>query len=268
MATVVPFSTSGGRSKTILPGFTAASPTTWRIACCHRLGVARRGPHDRRRAGSCERHGGSPSFRGRREAAKDHKAQGLVRLASLAESAECHISPSASSNTPARPRSARRSAASRDNSAPRGAEAVDPVIRRHDRIRIEAGGVSQPEPQFALRPARAGAVQAGREVALEALLRERAGMAEQAGALALGHDGPAPLPGRRVRRSAIAGWRRRRFRRGAAPLAPAGAARAGWPARERRGPSSEHLAGDGAEPSVGLRGFGLARRFEETRWAG
>ena len=32
IATVLPFSTSGGRSSLTLPGFTAASPTTWRIA--------------------------------------------------------------------------------------------------------------------------------------------------------------------------------------------------------------------------------------------
>src|SRR5260221_8646622 len=40
MATLLPFSTSGGRSSLILPRLTAASPTIWRIACFIDAGVA------------------------------------------------------------------------------------------------------------------------------------------------------------------------------------------------------------------------------------
>src|SRR5438128_1870014 len=43
IATLLPFSTSGGRSSLILPGFTRASPTIWRIACFIDAGVASAG---------------------------------------------------------------------------------------------------------------------------------------------------------------------------------------------------------------------------------
>ena len=52
-------------------------------------------------------------------------------------------------------------------------QSVDPIIRRHDGSRIEAGRVHQPKPQLALRPARAGPFEVGRQVALETLLGER-----------------------------------------------------------------------------------------------
>ena len=49
IATVLPFSTSGGRSSLILPGLTAASPTTWRMADFIVFGRCLRRPHDKRR---------------------------------------------------------------------------------------------------------------------------------------------------------------------------------------------------------------------------
>ncbi len=102
--------------------------------------------------------------------------------------------------------------------------------------------------------------QAGREVALEALLGEWAGVAKQAGALALDHDGAAALrvarrAGQRLRDGVADDLVRtqRLLRRAPARRMPQRRE------RRRRRASSEHLAGDGAVPGVGIIGLGLAR---------
>src|SRR5262245_65777753 len=63
------------------------------------------------------------------------------------------------------------------------------MIRRHDRGRVDSTRIDDPKPELALGPPLAGPRQIGREIALEALLRERAAVAEQAQAeLAVGDD--------------------------------------------------------------------------------
>ncbi len=73
------------------------------------------------------------------------------------------------------------------------AEPADAIIRRHDRRRIEACGIDQPQPQLPLRPAAAGSSQIGGKIALERLLRPRHGMAERTGVETVGDDAAAPL---------------------------------------------------------------------------
>ena len=63
---------------------------------------------------------------------------------------------------------------------PTRVEPFDPIVCRHDRVRVEAGWVDKAQPELTLGPARAGPGRIRREVALESLLRKRAGMAEQA----------------------------------------------------------------------------------------
>ena len=57
---------------------------------------------------------------------------------------------------------------------------VDAVVGRHDGLRVEPPAVDDPQPQLAFGQSVADAGEVGRELALEALLREGAGMAEQA----------------------------------------------------------------------------------------
>src|SRR5262249_37873839 len=59
-------------------------------------------------------------------------------------------------------------------------ETIDAVVGRHDRVRVEAARIDNPQPQLALRPARSGSRQVRRQCALELLLREGAGVAEKA----------------------------------------------------------------------------------------
>src|SRR5262249_7933719 len=62
-------------------------------------------------------------------------------------------------------------------------------IRRHDRGRVDSARIDDPKPELALGPPLAGPREIRGEVALEALLRERAAVAEQAQAkLAIGDD--------------------------------------------------------------------------------
>src|SRR5215218_3310540 len=86
-------------------------------------------------------------------------------------------------------------------------EAVGPVIGRHDRGAVQAARVDDAQAQLALGRARAGAGEARREVALEALLRERAGMAEQAEADLAARDDRPPA-GRVAGRPGEALWDR------------------------------------------------------------
>src|SRR3954451_5877896 len=173
MATLLPFSTSGGSSSLILPAFTVASPTIWRIACFIEAGVA---------------------LAGRTASAKPAPAAAARNWRRLAVAVDALISVfqrlQIGYDVLDLPGRQHRLAAIILRHA---GQAVDPIIRRHDGSRIEAGGVNQPEPQLALRPAGAGALQARRQVALEALLRKRAGVAQQARALAPDYDGAAAL---------------------------------------------------------------------------
>src|SRR5690242_2557023 len=59
-------------------------------------------------------------------------------------------------------------------------EPVYPVIRRHDRVGLEVGGVDETQPQLALRITHGCAGQIRGERALEVLLRKWAGMTQQA----------------------------------------------------------------------------------------
>src|SRR3989442_952120 len=54
------------------------------------------------------------------------------------------------------------------------------MIRRHDRHGIDAAGIDEPQPELGFRPALAGSREVGREIALEALLRKRPAVTEQA----------------------------------------------------------------------------------------
>src|SRR3954471_3226582 len=168
MATLLPFSTSGGSSSLTLPAFTVASPTIWRIACFIEAGVASAG-----RTASARPTPPAAARNWRRVAvAVDALISVFQRL-----QIRHHILDLLG-------RQHRLAAIILRHAG----QTVDPVIRRHDGSRIEAGGVNQPEPQLALRPSGAGALQARRKVALEALLRKRTGVAQQTGALAFDHD--------------------------------------------------------------------------------
>ena len=69
---------------------------------------------------------------------------------------------------------------------------IDLEVRRHDGLRVEAAGIGDAQAQLRSGRASAGAGKVGREIALEALLRYRRRMAEQAKAdLAVGDDGAA-----------------------------------------------------------------------------
>src|SRR5258708_39192433 len=71
-------------------------------------------------------------------------------------------------------------------------QADGPVIGRHDRVWIETRAVGDAQAELADRPARAGARKAWRQSALEALLGNRAAVAQQAKAdAAVGDDRPA-----------------------------------------------------------------------------
>src|SRR5262245_60340074 len=66
---------------------------------------------------------------------------------------------------------------------------IGSMIRRHDRGGVDSARVDDPQAQLALGPALAGPREIGGEVALEALLRERSAVAEQAQAeLTVGDD--------------------------------------------------------------------------------
>jgi len=54
------------------------------------------------------------------------------------------------------------------------------VISRHDGLGVQSPAVRQPQPQLAFRPAATCARQAGCQVALKALFRQRAAVAQQA----------------------------------------------------------------------------------------
>src|SRR3954468_2822187 len=188
IATELPFSTSGGMLSLILPGLASASPVIWRIAAAIEAGVALAGrtmsiaPAPARKARRVE-----PALKNRSSISlvlerrqKRHHVLDLLRgQHRLAAEIRRHAG-----------------------------QAVDPVKGRHDGSRIEAGGVNHPQPQFALRPARSGASETWRQIALEALVWKWARMAQQTSALAPDHDGPA------VHR--IAGLAGQRFRDGVA----------------------------------------------------
>ena len=93
---------------------------------------------------------------------------------------------------------------------PTRVEAIDAIIGRHDRRRIEARGIDQPQPQLAFGPAAAGAGEARREIALEPGFGERPAMAENAGAAAIERPARVRARHRPARRSMIPEWRRRR----------------------------------------------------------
>src|SRR3954464_2060814 len=139
MATLLRFSTGGGRSGLTLPGFTFASPTIWRIACFIDAGVASAGRTTSARP--------TPPV-----AARNWRRVVVVVDALMSIFQRLQIRHDVLDLL----RRQHRLAAIILRHA---GQAVDPVIRRHDGSRIEAGGVNQPEPQFALRPARAGALQ-------------------------------------------------------------------------------------------------------------
>src|SRR5258708_37326345 len=74
-------------------------------------------------------------------------------------------------------------------------QAGGPVIGRHDRVWIETRAVGDAQAKLARRPARAGAGEARRQGALEALLGNRAAVAQEAKAdAAVGDDRPAAGP--------------------------------------------------------------------------
>jgi hypothetical protein len=82
------------------------------------------------------------------------------------------------------------------------------VIGRHDRRRIEARRIDQPQPKLAFGPAAAGAGEAGREIALKLLFRKWAAVTEDASAGAIERQ--------RASARGIAGRTRQRFRDGIA----------------------------------------------------
>src|SRR5947208_16120051 len=59
-------------------------------------------------------------------------------------------------------------------------EPIYTVIRRHDRVGVEAGGVDETQPELALRITHGRAGQIRCERALELLLRKWTGMTQQA----------------------------------------------------------------------------------------
>src|SRR5689334_16766513 len=71
-------------------------------------------------------------------------------------------------------------------------QALGAIVRRHDRLRIGARGIDEPLADLSLGEA-SGASQVGREVALEALLRKRPAMTEQAEADLPARDDRPPL---------------------------------------------------------------------------
>ena len=86
-----------------------------------------------------------------------------------------------------------------DVSLPKGkidlGESLDAVEGRHNRRRVQHCRIYDSQPELAFRPAGPGAREVRSEVALEFLLRKRAGMTKEASALAADHDCP---PSRRV----------------------------------------------------------------------
>src|SRR5262245_26771786 len=80
--------------------------------------------------------------------------------------------------------------------SPRRRDARKPIgsmIRRHDRGGVDSARVDDPQAQLSFGPALAGAREIGGEIALEALLRERPAVAEQAQAeLTVGDYRAAP----------------------------------------------------------------------------
>ena len=85
------------------------------------------------------------------------------------------------------------------------------VVRRHDGLRIETACVDDSESQLALRRARSGAGQVGRQGALKLFVRERPTVAEQAKPdLPVGYDRATAFRISLLPRSATPGWRPRR----------------------------------------------------------
>src|ERR1043165_6741676 len=153
--TVLPFSTSGGRSSFTRPGVTVAAPTTMRTASCISTGVAPAGSMRTNAA----RPSPAPSVRNRRRSIsvlerheKRHHVLDLLRgqdgLAAIGRGHPC--------------------------------QTLGSMIRRHDRRRIDAARIDDAQAQMALRPSRAGPAQVGRDVALEALVGKRSAVTEQA----------------------------------------------------------------------------------------
>ena len=137
---------------------------------------------------------------------------------------------------------------------------------------------TMPQPQLARRPARPGAREVRRQRALEPLLRERAGVAQQAKPdLAVGDDRAAARRIARRCRSARPGSRRRRSRKAPAPLRRARRRQQPQPAAHRSDAprqrhSAEDFGGDRPEPGIGdsspPRARIAARRIERADAAG
>ena len=123
---------------------------------------------------------------------------------------DAHSTPSGSRDRPPRPRPARPSGWScRRSSLATRCRPVGPIIGRHDRVWIETRAVDDAQAELARRPARAGAGEARRQGALEALLGDRAAVAQQAKPdAAVGDDRPATRRIARPRRSAAREWHR------------------------------------------------------------
>src|SRR5690606_1232649 len=177
--TELPFSTSGGRSRITPPLCGSTPPVKSRIAAARLSGVPK--------AGRTVRSAAALASAARRV------IRSLLLVCTVSSSQRHQIGDHILDLVGAQHRPALEGAGD-------AGEAVGLIVSRHDAGGIEAFRIHQPQAQLSFAPARPRAVQRRREIALEALLRDRAGMAEQAEALLPArHDGPAA---RRVARPA------------------------------------------------------------------
>src|SRR5262245_36342286 len=180
--TALPFSISGGTSIFTLPLLTGASPTTFLIAACIDAGVADAGFTASGSTIPTAPASAAVSIRsGAGLLAACHRRASWCSLVRQGREVGDHV--------PDRLRGQHRLALKGRSHA---RETVDPVIGRHDRVRVEVACIHDPQPQLALRPARSGSLEVRRQCALELLLREGPAVAEEAEAHLPVNDDIAP----------------------------------------------------------------------------
>src|ERR1700738_233878 len=182
IGTVLPFSTRGGTSSFTLPAWMTSPPTTSRIAAARDSDVAF--------AGLAVKIGATLMIAVLPATAR--KRRRVESVLSLIISSLCRFAQGHEIGHDILDLLGRQDGFAAPCTAD-PLKSVDAIVGRHDRRGIEAGSVDEPKPDLAFRPAVADAGKARREITLRFRLRERAGVTENTGVLAVDDDRASSL---------------------------------------------------------------------------